>query len=52
MTGSPNNTVSRLDEFLAAAKGESASLAAQKAKPAAGHSSDSECAWPASLWTV
>lgn len=32
MTGSPNNTVGRLDEFLAAAKGESASLATQKAK--------------------
>jgi len=31
MTSSPNNTVSRLDEFLAAAKGESAHLA-QKAK--------------------
>jgi hypothetical protein len=33
MTGSPNNTASRLDEFLAAAKGESASLAIQKGKP-------------------
>lgn len=33
MTGSPNSNLSRLDEFLAAAKGESASLADQKAKP-------------------
>lgn len=33
MTGSPNNTVSRLDEFLAAANGEAASLAAKTAKP-------------------
>lgn len=33
MTGSPNSNISRLDEFLAAAKGESASLAAQKSKP-------------------
>jgi hypothetical protein len=33
MTGSPNSKISRLDEFLAAAKGESATLAAQKAKP-------------------
>jgi len=34
MTGSPNSNISRLDEFLAAAKGESASLTAQaKAKP-------------------
>jgi len=33
MTGSPNPTTSRLDEFLTAAKGESASLAAQKGKP-------------------
>jgi hypothetical protein len=32
MTGSPNPTGSRLDEFLAAAKGESARLDAQKAK--------------------
>lgn len=31
MTGSPNNSISRLDEFLAAAKGEAVSLAAQKA---------------------
>lgn len=33
MTGSPNSNISRLDEFLAAAKGESASLAALKPKP-------------------
>ncbi len=33
MTGSPNNTVNRLNDFLTAAKGESAPLAAQKAKP-------------------
>lgn len=33
MTGSPNSNVSRLDEFLAAAKGEAASLASKKAKP-------------------
>lgn len=33
MTGSPNSNISRLDEFLAVAKGESVSLAAQKAKP-------------------
>jgi hypothetical protein len=33
MTGSPNNNLSRLDEFLTAAKGETASLEALKAKP-------------------
>ncbi len=33
MTGSPNSNISRLEEFLAAAKGESTSLAARKAKP-------------------
>lgn len=33
MTGSPNSNISRLEEFLAAAKGESASLADKKAKP-------------------
>lgn len=33
MTGSPNNNISRLEEFLAAARGESASLAGKKAKP-------------------
>lgn len=33
MTGSPNSNISRLDEFLAAARGESASLAPRKAKP-------------------
>lgn len=32
MTGSPNSNISRLEEFLAAAKGEAASLAAQNAK--------------------
>ncbi|SKB34425.1 hypothetical protein SAMN06295937_1003229 [Sphingopyxis flava] len=33
MTGSPDPNVSRLNDFLTAAKGESAPLAGQKGKP-------------------